>query len=643
MHTTRLHIFWTMLALLLVLPGPAQGRPVYKIGVRAISPPFSFLSIENGNQVIRGYTIDEWLMIGKFIKADIKFIQIPDLNKRKTLLKAGKIHFISHGTRELAKELGYTFIPVDYSLKQHLYVNKSCTSVTCLKDLHRKRISIMQGVDYDPAVHKLRNVIEVPSGLEALNMLNNGVVDVFIAPSEKEADYIIAAQEFKNVLKKGMPLREIPLGIMIPPDKPELTLKLEKAVEHLKSIGALQQLRDKWFGRSITDTSRLGRYAQRLLFALSGLGIFLIVTMGWSFLLRHKVAQITKDLRRTEQRYRVLIESSPDMIFLVNEEGTILHANKQVQTTLSLEPDQNIPIDHIMDKEDVPGMKAFLHKLFNDGYGKHEFTLRGRGGDRIVVEIAGQPIEEEQAEDMACLFARDVSERNKMEEDLIQSERLAIIGKMAASVAHEINNPLSIIQANAEELLYSDHLTTDIKEGLSAILRNAERAGEITRGVLAQSAPKALCLEKINVQDLLEQSVMLVSPKAKKNTITIKVTAGPLFFNGDVRSLQQVFMNLLFNALEHTDSDKQITLTAVKTGTGENSTIQIVVRDQGQGIVRKNLRQIFEPFFTSRKGGFGLGLFISRRIVERNNGLIYAESESGKGTAMILEFPAIKG
>ncbi|MFA7166821.1 MAG: hypothetical protein WC124_13405, partial [Desulfoplanes sp.] len=89
MHTTRLHIFWTMLALLLVLPGPAQGRPVYKIGVRAISPPFSFLSIENGNQVIRGYTIDEWLMIGKFIKADIKFIQIPDLNKRKTLLKAG--------------------------------------------------------------------------------------------------------------------------------------------------------------------------------------------------------------------------------------------------------------------------------------------------------------------------------------------------------------------------------------------------------------------------------------------------------------------------------------------------------------------------------------------------------------------------
>lgn len=643
MFRIHIHIFLILNTLLLSLPVHAASRPTYKIGVRAISPPFSFLSIQDGKQIIRGYTIDEWLMIGKIIQANIKFVQIPDLNTRKELLKKGKIHFISHGTQKLAEELGYTFIPVNYSLKQHLYVHKGCTSVTCMKDLHHKRVIIMQGVDYDSTIRGLRKTINVPSCLEALNMLNTGVVDVFIAPSEKEADYIIAAQEFKNVLKKGMPLKEIPLGIMIPPDQPELIQKLKMTIEDLKENGALEQLREKWFGRSITETSRLGRYTRHLLFALAGLATFLTLTMGWSFLLRRKVAKVTKDLQRTEQRYRVLIESSPDMIFLVNREGIILHANKQANAMLSLAPDRkDIQLDQIMVNEDVPGIAPFLHKVFSEGYGKHEFTLQSISGNNVLTEIAGQLIQGEQTEILACLFARDVSERNKMEENLIQSERLAIIGKMAASVAHEINNPLSIIQANAEELLYADDLSEDVQEGLSAILRNAERAGEITGGVLAQSAPKAQCKEKIHVQDLLEESVLLVGPKAKKDTIRIKVNEGPLFIYGDIRSLQQVFMNLLFNAIENMDPGKEITLSADKTGIGENSTIQIVVRDQGKGIARENLRQIFEPFFTSRKGGFGLGLFITRRMVERNNGLIYAESEPDKGTSMVLEFPAIQ-
>nr|WP_176724249.1 transporter substrate-binding domain-containing protein [Desulfoplanes formicivorans] len=643
MFCTRIPVF---LLLILLLPGlppvHASSRPTYTIGVRAISPPFSFLSIQDGQQIIRGYTIDEWLMIGKIIQADIKFVQIPDLNKRKELLKNGKIHFISHGTQKLADELGYTFIPVNYSLKQHLYVHKGCTSVTCLKDLHNKRVIIMQGVDYESSMRSLRKSINVPSCLEALNMLNRGVVDVFIAPSEKEADYIIADQEFKNVLKKGMPLKEIPLGIMVPPNTPDLTQKLEKAVEDLKKNGSLEQLREKWFGRSITETFRLGRYIRHLLFVLVGLATFLMLAMAWSFLLRRKVAKVTKDLQRTEQRYRVLIESSPDMIFLVNKEGRILHANKQACVMLALAAGHdNLRLDQILVQGEVPAMASFLCHVFSEGYGKHEFTLQSLSGNKVLAEIAGQLIQEEQTEALGCLFARDVSERNKMEEDLIQSERLAIIGKMAASVAHEINNPLSIIQANAEELLYADDLSEDLREGLSAILRNAERAGEITGGVLAQAAPKAQCKERINVLDLLEESVMLVGPKAKKDTIRINVSDDPLFIYGDIRSLQQVFMNLLFNAIENMDPGKEITLSADKTGSGENSTIQIVVRDQGKGIARENLRQIFEPFFTSRKGGFGLGLFITRRMVERNNGLIYAESEPDRGTSIILEFPAV--
>ncbi len=622
--------------------GNAWCRETCKVGIRAISPPFSFLAMQDGEQGVRGYSIDEWVLLGELLDADIEFVLVDSLVDYPRMYADGQLDLMAHGSRPSSRS-SFVFIPLGYSLRNHLFVNTNSPVVNNSNKLAGKRVVAITGAPYSPEVEFGDDVIRVTSPLEALSMLDQGVVEIFVAPSERVADYLIDQNGFSNIEKKGKVLGEVPLGLSVSRHDRQFAADLMSAVRHLRETGHLAQLRDKWFGEH-SRRDGLTYYAKHIAIAVAIVGLIFIGIVLWNVSLKRRVDKAASDLRRTEQRYRDLIESSPDVIFLVNEAGDILHANERAQSFL-LFPDQDdiVNLGQIMVPDDVDEIAAFLTKVFNDGCDKHEFSMQSVSGNPMEVEIAGRVIQGPlHTELLACLFARNVMERNRMEEELIQSERLGIIGKMAASIAHEVNNPLGIIQANAEELLCEANVDKDVKEGLSAIQRNAIRAGEITKGLLEAASPKPISLKKINVGDMIYESLSLLGPKAKKSRIEVRVEDGPLFIRGDNRVLQQVIVNLLFNSLASMDGVGFIEILVWRQGEHDLQTVRLEVKDEGKGIPRKNLPRIFEPFFTSRKGGFGLGLFITRRMVERHDGLIFAESEAGDGTRMILEFPAYR-
>jgi PAS domain S-box-containing protein len=610
------------------------------VGVRAISPPFSFLAMKDGQQGVRGYSVEEWTIIGNLIGADIKFVIVENLDDFSKMLTRNELDFIAQSTRP-SYNSGMYFIPMGYSLRHHLYVNSGGISFSCITELDDKQIVIIDGAPYSPEIQLSDNNIKVTSPLEALSMLNQGVVEAFIAPSERVADYLVNQYALDNVIKKGRVLGEIPLGILLPPGKKRVARNLQKAVRHLQETGVLAQLRNKWFIKPGSGND-LEHYAKHIAITAAAIGSIFIFVVLWNVSLKRRVDQAAQDLRQTEQRYRDLIESSPDMIFLVNETGDILHANERARTFLHVPDDlASANIGHLMAEDDVDEIQAFLNKVFNDGCDKHDFVMQGRSGHPMEVEVAGRIIQEPlHTEILACLFARNVTERNCMEKDLIQSERLGIIGRMAASVAHEINNPLGTIRANAEVLLFSDDWSEETREGLLAIQRNAIRAGEITTGLLKSASPQPISVQTLDVEDLVSESISLLGPKAKNRNIVINIKNGPLYIRGDSRALQQVLVNLLFNALAYTDEKGTIMVTGNRNPEDDQKTVRLVVSDTGKGIAQENLSRIFEPFFTSRQGGFGLGLFFTRRMVERHDGIIFAESEVGKGTAIFLEFPS---
>lgn len=613
-----------------------------RISIFPFSPPFSFYAIQDGDRHLQGYTIDECLALGKILRRTIEFTSTTSINRQAGALKKGEIALIAHDSASYATRHGFAFIPVGISLQHHLYIHRSCPPGVNLhkaETFRNKRFVTVKGAPYSIDIPPSVDMIEAPSALEALNLLNQGIVDIYIAPAERVADYLITTHKFTSVRKDGDFIGETPLGFIVDPRDQEQAKALRSAIKELERTGSLARIRDQWFSRD-TDDFDIAKYSRPIAATLLSITALFIAFGLWNLSLKRRVAQIARDLQQTEQRYRDLIESSPDMIFVVNETGEILHANEQARTNLYLEvPYQGLTISKLIVPDEHKEITAFLQKIFKNGCCRFEFRMNIKKGHTMDVEIAGRIIQSPvQSGIQACLFARNITERNRMEEELIQSERLAIIGKMAAGVAHEINNPLGIIQYNAEDILYAEKMSDDAKEGLVAISRNASRAAYTIKHMLDLASPKPMTNELLNLKDVVQDSIALLGPKLKNTKLSLDSINSSLNMIGDSRAIQQVLVNLLLNALNSIQGEGTIKITGQKNRGG----ILLVVQDTGKGIPQKDLPRIFEPFFTSRNNGFGLGLFITRRIVERHEGIIFAESDLGKGTCMFLEFPTHK-
>ncbi len=253
-------------------------------------------------------------------------------------------------------------------------------------------------------------------------------------------------------------------------------------------------------------------------------------------------------------------------------------------------------------------------------------------------EIAAAPSGEKPGEFLFVLFIRDVSRRKAMESELVRADRLATIGRMAAGVAHEINNPLFIMRADAEVMLDRGLCLDQGREFLESIQRNTRRAEGITRQLLQLARPdeprRSLCA--------LREAVAGTVDKLKAHLGRVEVELDrdgePLPVLADPGKLDQVFTNILLNALKATEDTAQprVAISFQRNG----SACAVSFEDNGCGIREEDLGRVFDPFFTtSRERGFGLGLYVAKLIIEDHGGSILARSTYGEGTVMTIELP----
>ena len=634
MAKTKLILF---IVLLFFSAIPCHGRDQIKVGVLADTPPISF--IRENSRELRGIGVDVAVQLFKLMKVKPVFSAADTLSLTYSLTgRKIDVACMLFSSPELKER--FATIDVSISAKRRIFVNKSCKTVTCRKDMRGEKVVIVQGDSYEQELtgDDTIEVIYARSPLEALDLLESGDSRVYVAQSEIATRYLIQKHDLKQIAMVGMVIEEIPLVLAARHEDFELIKQLEIAYGKLSKKGNLEIIQDKWLGQALNQTS-LKRYTKYVVWGLL-LSVLCFVSISvWSYLLKQKVQSVTKDLKRSEQRYRDLIESSPDMIFLVTADGRILHANESAKSKLAIpEKEAYLSLKKLISTDNHDEIVAFLEKVFSGDWDSHQFIFMLPGDEKMEVEIAGRPISGNNGRaNHACLFARDVTRRNRIENEWIESERLATIGKMAASVAHEINNPLSIILANSDELLYEEPQTESLKDGLEAIQRNATRAGKITHALLDLASPQPFEEEFLDLKELVLECGTFLKPKLKKYQFEVLIPEEGIEIKGDRGSLQQVLVNLLLNSIANMDEGGIITVT----GSIDGNITRIVVEDAGIGIPEEDLNKIFEPFFTSRKSGFGLGLFISRRIIEKHCGNIYAQSELNKGTKMILELGTV--
>lgn len=314
--------------------------------------------------------------------------------------------------------------------------------------------------------------------------------------------------------------------------------------------------------------------------------------------------------------------------------------------------------------------KEFSRELFGQGHFlKYEIKFRHKNGELVPVSLATSilktphcperlpiqecPVFKENRKHCPELqgfvsIARDLRETKKLQEQLIQSEKLASLGTLSAGVAHEIKNPLAIILQGLEYLKRSLTGSGFSSEGealdvVERIKKATLRADKIVKDLLnfaRQSPPQR---EEVDISSIIDESLSLVEYEFELKKIKIIKKYAPMIpkLKVDSNQMKQVFINLLFNALDALPEGGEIGIGVRPIMDSENRKIEIKIADNGCGIPQEELPKIFDPFFSTKKdkGGTGLGLSVTRGIIERHNGSIRVESQPGKGTTFILELP----
>jgi len=243
----------------------------------------------------------------------------------------------------------------------------------------------------------------------------------------------------------------------------------------------------------------------------------------------------------------------------------------------------------------------------------------------------------------SSLKDRDERLKEHTEQQIMKLERLATLGQLAGGVAHEINNPLGTISIYAQMAL--DELGKDndsCKEDLKVVMKQTNRAGKIVKDLLDFARQFQPEMRTVNVNDVLEKAIAMTTHPAKLQDVRVitQLTQELPSINGDSDKLQQVFVNIIVNALQAMAKGGELTVSTRLTE--DNEFIEIEISDTGCGIPEEHLGKLFDPFFSTKEigKGTGLGLSVSLGIVQKHNGFIDVRSKVGQGSTFIVRLPA---
>jgi PAS domain S-box-containing protein len=356
-------------------------------------------------------------------------------------------------------------------------------------------------------------------------------------------------------------------------------------------------------------------------------------------------------LKRSEERFRKLIELAPDAVW-INDGQHLVFVNPATIKMLAYDRAEEVVALHprdIIHPDDRKAMRERTEQMFETGEAlpPRDYRVRRRDGTWAVAEVRSMPLEWE-GQKAILGIARDVTTRREMEAQLVRSDRLAALGTLLAGIAHEINNPLAYVTLGVERargLLESARTRPDdlrrLTEVLEDVRHGVDRVSAVVKQLRASSRPEAEERGLVDLRRVLESAMKVVGNEIRHRArLTVELGNVPAI-QGSAQRLEQVFLNLLVNALQALPegrADNEIRLSMGLAGTTE---VAVEVRDNGVGMPADVLPRIFDPFFTTKPVGMGMGLGLSicHSIVASHGGTITVDSAPAVGTTFRVTLP----
>ena len=354
-----------------------------------------------------------------------------------------------------------------------------------------------------------------------------------------------------------------------------------------------------------------------------------------------------------EEILRCILQNTNDLVFATDLNGAIVSFSKSAEEVLGYRGEQ-IKGKHSKElAKDSVEFERMTGGLFEDGMvNRSDFPFRHADGHPVYCDVSFVALKDSKGKSAGCVvIARDITEWKRFQEELIRVDRLAEVGRTVSGTVHEINNPLAVINeisgwmgvvvSDSEGL--NDDDRADLKTSIEKLLEQANRCRNIARqmlGFVGDSGPDG---DSFDLHELLRNSVSFIFPELKSKDVEVlfDLMEGPLQMHSEPRMLEQVFVNLLTNAI-HAIEEKGNGAGHIQISTRlDEKSVVISIADNGTGIAPRDQKKIFELFYTTKPSGkgTGLGLPICRNIVHKLGGAIHVDSTIWKGATFVVRIP----
>jgi two-component system sensor histidine kinase AtoS len=352
--------------------------------------------------------------------------------------------------------------------------------------------------------------------------------------------------------------------------------------------------------------------------------------------------EISQDqLMRAETNFKSLINLIADPVVIVDHKGNFLEINDKLEELIGVSKEgllgkSFLKTDLITKESKSILTEKLAERMMGNNVKPYEIQVSAKSGNTIYLEVNAKTIEHNGKRADLVIF-RDITERKKIEEKLVKSERLAAIGEAATMVGHDLRNPLQAIENGIYYLdieLSNFPVSKKITETLETVHKSIDYADNIVSDLQSFASTRTPAFMDTNINELVEDTLQYA--KKPKNIETVIELGQIPKIEADRDMVKRIFVNLAINGIQAMkENGGTLNVSTKKT----KNFVEITFKDTGIGIKKENLEKIFTPFFTTKAQGMGIGLTICKRLVEFHDGSIIVDSEEGEGATFTVYLP----
>lgn len=622
-------------------------------------PPFEYLS-ESG--VYNGFNID--IMNAVSMETGLKIEYYPmTWHEAIEALNTGKVDAIQGMKYSPLRDKFYEFSEPYLTSSQGIFVLNKNMYIHELADLEGRKVALQKGDIANDLLSRLERTrfLTTESQEEAIQLLLEGEVDAFVG-NRITGQYFIQRKNSQTMIKiVGEPIEPTDYGVVVLESNKELLNIFNKGISKIKRNGIYEKIEKKWFGEYVFLSSvKLQKALFYLKIGLSVIIIIFLIVLWWNRILKKEVARRTNEITAINNQLaekmeqlednlhfqQQLLDSTYGCLITLDQSGKISMINRNAANYLQIGgEDSGQAVFATIIAEIIPA-KEILDVLENGGVWISKETTwstpasNASNQEKRIISYSIIPIRLASGVTTGAIISfQDVTEQRELEKKMAREDRLRSLGQLTLGIAHEIRNPLMSIQTSTELLpkkidnlqfrqFFVKHIPEEIK-----------RLNGLVNDLLDYARPRKSNPVRFPVGPLIDSILRLYQPACNEKGIEIvHVQERPVYAYADMQQIKQVLINVMMNAIEAVDESGKIT---VQSGYRNGFAI-IEVEDNGKGMDEEEANRIFEPFYSSKASGVGLGLSISYQLIKQNRGSIEVKSSTGSGTRMAIQLPEME-